>query len=105
MGAGALFFAAGAAAVLGVAAGAGAGVAAGAAPAAEPDAAYQLWTPLCPRQAPFLVGPLQNDPSLHSPVVPVGALEGACAMAVVASSRPPISAANTAEVFIIMVPV
>lgn len=60
---------------------------------------------MCPWHAPFFVGPLQNEPSLHRPVVPAGALDGACAIAVVASSRAPINDANAAAVFIIILPV
>jgi hypothetical protein len=66
--------------------GAGAGAAAGAgveavALAEELDvpasAAYQVSTPLCPRQAPCFLGVEVNVPSLHFPVVPAGAPAGA----------------------------
>jgi hypothetical protein len=60
---------------------------------------------LCPRQAPFFVAPDQNAPSLHKPVVPAGALDGACASAVAVNSSPPINDANAVEVFIVMLPV
>jgi hypothetical protein len=73
-------------------AGVGAAFAAGAAAgvAAEPvaglaaedfaaGAAYQVCTPLCPLQAPDLLGAVEYVPSLQSPVAPAGAPAGACA--------------------------
>lgn len=68
--------AAGAAGGAMVAAGAGVGATAGVA-AATPALAYQSLMPLWPLQAPFLVAPVQYEPSLHRPVEPAGVPTGA----------------------------
>jgi hypothetical protein len=46
----------------------------------EAAAAYHVSTPLCPLHAPCLVAVVVNVPSLHLPVTPAGAPEGAWAI-------------------------
>jgi hypothetical protein len=41
-------------------------------------AAYHVFTPLCPPQAPLLLAAVLYVPSLQSPVVPAGAPAGTC---------------------------
>ncbi len=57
---------------------------------------------LVSRQAPFFVGPVQKEPSLHWPVEPAGALEGAWAAAAAVNRSPLISDTNAVVVFIIV---
>ena len=64
-------------AVAGAGVGFEAGAEAGAAEEVAALAANQVFTPWCPRHAPFFVAVLVYEPSLHCPVEPAGAPAGA----------------------------
>lgn len=73
----------------------GGDAAAGAVPAAAAlPAANQVCTPWCPEHAPRFAGAEVYEPSLHWPVEPAGASDGACAKLCAASSNP---AANVVD--------
>lgn len=62
-------------------------------------AAYHSLTPLCPWHAPFLLAAEDHEPSLQSPVVPAGAVAGACANAAPQAMKPNVVTIDKSSVF------
>jgi hypothetical protein len=59
------------------------------------SAAYHSLTPLWPWHAPFLLAAELQEPSLHWPVVPAGALAGAAAWTDAETKNPSVIAIET----------
>lgn len=68
-------------------------------------APHQVLSPLWPVQAPSLTVPLKYVPSLQSPVVPAGALAGACATHSWAVRSAANNAIKLTSVFIVLSPI